>query len=153
MCTLHRGFQCQSYQIEINFLKIRSTSMFWIFFPTTPKDYNVAWIVGWMVAFHLRERKSSLLINMNSVMPRQRRRMIESLSTLSASVWFLTLKDSLFQDGSVGETLSCCNSTISWLILQMNPLVPCERGGVVESFTTLSTGVRLSIRMSSLVPG
>lgn len=35
----------------------------------------------------------------------------------------------------------------------MNPLVPRKRGRMIEPLPALSTGVRLAIRMSSLVSG
>lgn len=79
--------------------------------------------------------------------------MTETLSTLRTPVWFLTLQNPLFQDGSRRESLSCGNSTVRGLLFQMDTLVSCKRGGMIKILATVGTSVGFPIRMSSLVSG
>lgn len=91
--------------------------------------------------------------------------MVKAFPTLGAPVRFLNRQDALFGEGVVWESLPCGNGAVLlWLrlwrlrrlllllALQVNSLMPGKRGGVIESFATVSAGVTLSFRVDSLVP-
>lgn len=85
--------------------------------------------------------------------------MVKAFSTLGAPVWFFNRQDALFREGIVRESLPCGNGAVLlwlwlrrlWLLLlllfalQVNSLMPGKRGGVIESFATVTTGVTLSL--------
>lgn len=91
--------------------------------------------------------------------------MVKAFSTLGAPVWFFNRQDVLFWEGVVRESLPCGDGAVLlrlrlwWLrllllfILQVNSLMPCKGGGVIESFATVSAGVTLSLGVDSLVAG
>lgn len=84
--------------------------------------------------------------------------MVKAFSTLGAPVWFVNGQDALFWESVVRESLPCRDGAVLlrlrlcrlWLrlllfVLQVNSLVPCKGGGVIESFATVSAGVALSL--------
>lgn len=88
--------------------------------------------------------------------------MVEAFATLGAPVWFFNRQAALFREGIVRESLPCGHGAVVlrwwlrglwlWLllllllfILQMDPLMPGEGRGVIESFATVSAGVTLPL--------
>lgn len=114
---------------------------------------------------HMRAGIGCSLVYVDPMMSGEGRRMVKAFSTLGASVWLFNRQDALLWEGIVGESLPCGDGGVllllclRWLrllllllVLQVNSLMPCKRGGVIESFATVSTGVALSLRVDSLVP-
>lgn len=118
---------------------------------------------------HVRAREGCSLIHVDPVMSGEGRRMVKAFAALGAPVGFFNGQDALFWEGVVGESLPCGDGGVLlrlrlWrrrrllllllllFVLQVDSLVPGERGGVIESFATVTAGVALSLRVDSLVP-
>ena len=84
--------------------------------------------------------------------------MVKAFAALSAPVRFLNGQDALFWESVVRECLPCGDGGVLlrlrlwrlWLllllfVLQVNSLMSCKGGGVIESFATVSAGVTLSL--------
>lgn len=113
------------------------------------------------------------MIYIDPMMSGERGRMVKAFSAVIAPVRFFHRQDELFREGIVGERLTDGDGgVLLWLrrwgrlrlwlqllrrgerllLLQVNPLVSREGGGVVELFATVAAGVRLPVRVDSLVP-